>query len=342
MPRRPKPAPPALWLVTFLALAVIVAAVFVVRGRLATTPATSFGANPANYSDIELPLDPGVIVDGWPQQAGDATRLYDLAADVYGTSLLTRRPYDDFLRQSVRRPADPGELSLLQHIIEAGRHSSAAPFADEPESLINYQRDLPKLDALYALGQVAIKQAGLLAGRNHPGDASEARRLYEAAFTLGVHLFQERLVHREMEYGYRLIGQSMGGLTALARKHEDAARANRIGERRDRFTAYVNTGLEPVWEKISAINIVERKDDAADLHFGDVLAIAQSDAADPMWRTEAILRLGKARHDAARSTDRAAAQGALEQLAANLTDPRLKLACEKALALTASERMNAR
>ena len=333
---------PAGWIfATLLALAIISFLVAVDRsGRM--TPMTAFGADPANYGTVVLPVDPATVVDNWPTAAGDATRLYDLAANGYSVTLATRRPYDDFLRDGVRGPALPGDLPLLQHLVEAARYGQAAPLAAEAESLVGYDRSPAKLDALYALGQAALKQAGLLAGRNHPGDAQEARRLYEAAFILGVHLYQERLVHRELEYGYRLISQSLGGLLALAKKQQEAARAVRLSERRDRFTEYVNGSLQPVWEKISAINDVARSDDVADVHIGDVVAIAGSEQADPLWRTEAILRLGKARHDATRRGDREGAQRELEHLARTLTDPRLKRAAQQALELTAAQRMNAR
>ena len=322
-------------------MAAVLLAAWLVRGRGRVTPMTSFGADAGNYSAVEPLLDPAAIVDGWPQRDEDASHLYDLIAQTYAAGVLTRRAYDDFLRDSVRRPANPGDLPLVAHLVEAGRHANATLFADELPTLINYDREIPRLDGLYAVGQCAIKQAGLVAARGHPGDAAEAQRLYEAAFILGVRLSEERIVHREMEYGYRLIGQSLGGLVALAKKQEAAERASHLGAQRERFIGYVNTKIEPVWEKLSAINIVERPGDLADLHFGDVLAIAQSEQADPMWRTEAILRLGKGRYDASVAADRATAQEALEDMK-SLDDPQLKLAVEQALALTQAGRRNAR
>ena len=207
-----------------------------------------------------------------------------------------------------------------------------------------FERELARINerlAVIAAEVLPIKQAGLVAGRGHPGDAAEARRLYEAAFILGARLCEERIVHRQMEYGYRLIGQSLGGLVALAKKQQEADRAAELSDARATFTAYVSSKIESVWEKLAAINIVGRSDDLADQHVGDVLAIAQSEAADAMWRLEAILRLGKGRHDASSAADRAAAQEVLEGLR-SVDDPLLKLAVEQALALTQAERMNAR
>ena len=329
------------WAIGITLMAAVLLAAWLIRGRGRVTPMTSFGANAANYSGIQLPLDPAAVVDGWPQQQEDASHLYDLIAETYSAGVLTRRAYDDFLRDSVRRPANPGDLPLVAHLVEAGRQSTATLFADEPETLINYDRDLPRLDGLYVVGQCAIKQAGLVAGRGHPGDAAEARRLYEAALILGVRLCEERIVHRELEHGYRLIGQSLGGLVALAKKQDEVERAARLADERDRFSAYVNAKIQPVWDKLSAINILERSDDLADRHFGDVLAIAQREAADPLWRLEAILRLGKGRHDASSAADRSAAHEVLEGLK-SIDDPHLKLAVEQAMSLSAAERMNAR
>lgn len=341
LPREAWGSPGGWALAATLALAIVAFVVAVDRsGRM--TPMTSFGASASNYGPILIPVDPPTVVDGWPSLPGDATRLYDLAITGYTASLSARRPYDDFLRETRGRPALPGELPLLQHLLEAARHAEAAPMARDAEMLIGYDRAPARLDAIYTLGQACLKQAGLLAGRNHPGDALEARRLYEGAFILGFHLFEERIVHREMEYGYRLVSQSLGGLVALAKKQNDAARAARVGAARDRFNDYVNGSLEPVWDKISAINDVARDDDTADVYIGDVVAIASSEAADPLWRTEAILRLGKARHDATRRGDREGAQRELEHFAKALPDGRLKLAAQAALELTAAERMNAR
>lgn len=329
------------WATGIILLGMVLIAAWLIRGRGRVTPITDFGRNITNYSTIAPPLDAATVVDGWPQQDADASHLYELIGETYGAGVLTRRAYDDFLRESVRRPATPGDLPLVAQLIEAGRHARATLFAAEAKALINYERELPELDGLYTVGQCAIKQAGLLAGRGHPGDVAEAQRLYESAFVLGMRLCQERIVHRELEYGYRLVGQALGGLVALARKQEQAERASRLSDQRAEFTIYINTHIQPVWEKLSAINIVDRPGDLSDLHFGDVLAIAQSDRADPMWRIEAILRLGKGRHDASSSADRAAAQETLEDMV-SIQDPRLKLAVEKALSLTAAQRMNAR
>ena len=333
---------PTGWILATLLVAGIGAGLVSLHRHGAPTTMTAFGADAANYGTIALPIDPGVVVPGWPHEAGDATEQYRLAADAYTTSLLARRPYEDFLRESVRAPAGPGALPLLQHLLTGARRERATLLGGDPSALVNYDQHLPRLDALYALGQVAMKQAGLLAARNSAGDLAEARRLYEAAFILGVHLFDERIVHREMEYGYRVISQSLGGLIALAKKEGHDDRAAILAERRTRFGDYVNGRLQPVWDKISAINVVRRDDDTADVHIGDIFAIAQSEAADPLWRLEAILRLGKARHDASREADRAAAERHLRHLDATLTDPRLQLAIEQAMALTQAQRMHAR
>lgn len=344
MPRRRRKGREILvaWGIGLALMLGIVVAAYVIRGGGNPTPATAFGQDLANFGAIELPFGPAAVIDGWPQRAGDGSHLYRLIAETYSANTLTRREYDDFLRDSGRAPARPGELPLLVQLVEAGRHSSATLLAEEPAALINYGRSLPQLDGLYAVAQCALKQAGLVAARGHPGDAAEARRLYEAALVLGLRLCEERIVHRELEYGYRLASQAMGGLTALAKQQQEAERAGKLSDQRQQFVDFVNTRIEPVWEKLSAINLVERAGDKADMHFGDVLAIAQSENADAMWRVEAILRLGKSRHDASRASDREAAEGALRKFASGASDARISLAAEQALKLAQAQRMNAR
>ena len=155
-------------------------------------------------------------------------------------------------------------------------------------------------------------------------------------------LYQERVVYRELQLGYRLAGQSLGGLVALAKKRGDAGRAAELAEQSDAFRAYVNGRLEPAWSALAAIDDVARGDDAADVHAGDVAFVAANESADPMWRTEAILRLGKNRLAAARLGDRAGAARTLRALARSVSDPRLKLAVAQAQKLTEPQRLNAR
>ena len=325
------------------------AAIFVVCGALlmtlanagAATATTALGRDSANYGPIEMPLDLAELLPTLPADQPDAASLYRDAADELADDSSLLRQYERFA-ESAARPASDGDLPLLQTLVDAAATRPTAIFADEPATLVNYDRSLPRLEALYAVGNAAARQAGLLAARDEPGDAERARELYQAALALGAQLYRERVVHREMEFGYRLVGQSLGGLAALAQKSGDAARAAELRTAREAFSGYVNGRLSPVWDAISAINDYERDDDLADVHAGDVAAIAASESADPMWRVEATLRLGKLRHDASRRGDALAAERLIERLREEADEPRLSLAADAASELTATGLLNAR
>ena len=336
------------WTSAALACGVAGVLLLVLHSAGSMTPPTAFGRDAANFGPIALPIDAGDVAGDVrasnADAAGDVGAIYRNAAAAMAGDAGVGRRYEDFA-EAAAAPAAEGDLPLLDRLLaalDAQAGTEVSIFADDPASLVNYDRSLPKLEALYTLGRTAVRQAGLLARRNEPGDAAAARRLYESAFALGVRLFQERIVHREMELGYRLVSQSTGGLAALAQKAGDAPRAAVLRKSLEAFKAYVNGRLEPTWAVLGSINDTERDDDAADVHPGDVALIAADARADPMWRAEAILRLGKYRVDATRRGDRAGADRLVTELSRTLAEPRLKLAATQAAALTRSQRLNAR
>ena len=336
------------WTSAGLLVAVVAALLAVLHRTNAMTPPTAFGRDPANYAAVALPLDAtrvaGQVRPGNADATADAGAIYRAAADAYLADPRAGRTYEDFA-EAADKPAPPGALPLVQTLVDAldaRAGTDVKVFGSDPASLVNYDRALPRLEALFALGRAAQRQASLLAARGGPGDLDASRQLFAAAFALGVRLYQERVVYRELQLGYRLAGQSLGGLVALAKKRGDAGRAAELAEQSDAFRAYVNGRLEPAWSALAAIDDVARGDDAADVHAGDVAFVAANESADPMWRTEAILRLGKNRLAAARLGDRAGATRTLRALARSVSDPRLKLAVAQAQKLTEPQRLNAR
>lgn len=304
-------------------------------------PTTPFGRDASRYGPIELPVDPSVVLDKPAQASGDEG-LYRQAGEAVSAGIAARRPYDDFLRSKAVAPARLPALPLLDLLVEATTPEPRSIFGDRPGDLINYERDQPVLEGLGLLGEAAMKKAGILARSAEPGDRERALALYEASLALGVQLYRERLIHRELEWGYRLIGQSLGGMVALARLRGDPVRADELASVRRQFMDYMNTTIAPVWEKLGAIDSPRRSDDLADTHAGDVAAIARNEQADPLWRTEAILRLGRHRLESTDAQRRGGARGVLESLAGRVEDPRHVLAVEAALGLREQDLLNAR
>lgn len=332
------------WTIAAVVGTVIVGIVIALGKAGSMTQPTALGRDPSRWSTIEQPTDPAVVLDG-EEGSADAGATYLDIADAYLASYAARRPYDDLLRDDVITPAPADTLPLLDDLVTATGSTPATLFGDAPESLINYDRAPARLDALHAIGQAAIKQGSLLAARarnGEEGEADRARDLLRAAYALGLRLYEERLVHRELEYGYRLMSESLGTLAALAQVQGDAGRAAALRAEREQLVSYVRDTIGPVWEAIGTINDVRTTRDPADLHAGDVAVIATSDEAARLWRTEALLRLGKYRLDATRRGDRAGARRILRDALETLNDPTLRLAAETAASLTQVELQNAR
>ena len=317
--------------------------VFALAGAGAMTPPTELGRDPARWSTVAQPTDPAAVLADVEFVAGDAGRIYRQAADALVDNPTLRRRLEQFAKSPREPLSDTGPLDDL---VRATPYQNATIFADDPAELLNYDRSPARLDALFALGSAANAQASLLAGKSRAGgtsaDADRARELHRAAYALGRHLYEERVIHRELEYGYRLMGEALGGLAALAQVGGDEPRADELRQQRSLLTAAVRDEVAPVWAAIGTVNDVRNDRDPADLHVGDVATIAASDEADPMWRAEALLRLGKYRFDATRRADRLAADRQARAAAESVADPRLRPAAQAAAALTQDEVANAR
>ncbi len=318
-----------------LVAAVLGALVLAFASVGAMTSTTALGRDPSRWKSIEQPTNAEIVLANRTRDDGDAGPIYRAAGDAYLARLSARRPYDDFLENSRITVAPPGELPLLARLDEAANVSRATLYGESPGLLIRGEGETSNNDALYALGLAAVKQAALLATRwrteGSEADAREARALYEAAYALGLAMYEDRVIHREFEYGYRLMSEALGGLAALAEVSGDTARANELRRQRVALTDYIRNRTGPVWAAIGTINDLRSDDDAADIHPGDVAAIALSDEADPLWRVEAILRLGQYTRYGTRAADRAGAERILRELNDTVTDERYRIAVEHAL-----------
>ena len=318
-----------------LALAVVAGVAYVGNAR-AMTPPTALGRSPARWSQLRHPTVPHLVLDRAPA-AQDASEIYANVVDTFYARPAARRPYDDLVGDDVLEPARRGALPLVDELLRARDAGEARFFADRPDALIGGDGMNDALEALLVVGRATARQGTLLATRarqtESAEDLREATRHFEAAYTLGYHLFDERITHRQLEVGYRLMGEGLSGLVSLQRIREDQVRRAILSTQKESLAAYVRNTIAPVWSAIGTINDRSRSDDAADVHFGDVAAIAASDEADALWRVEAILRLGEYAADADRPADAAGARRLLERLAAEVADdPRLLAAIEAARA----------
>jgi hypothetical protein len=308
------------WITATAAGVVLLALTWTLASGGSMTQPTALGRDASKWSSVELPAEAVALADDVAIGEGDAGRTYDAILRTIDSNIEVRRALERYIdrRQTRAEPADDVLEPVFARFTDVTQTRGATLFADEPTAVINFDRQLPKLDRLSQLGRAATRHAGALVVA---GDEEQARELYEASLLLGVHLAEERLVHRQWQYGIRLIGDALGGLRGLAVRSEDSGRAAKLKQASDALSAYVRDTTTPVWNAIGTANNAAATDRRAETHFGDVAAIAQSPEADPMWRTEALLRLGKYRYGATRPADRSAAERILERLGDEVDGP---------------------
>ena len=302
------------------------------------TPPTELGASPARWDMIELPPSLADVLGRGGEADGQA--FLDAAEDFLNIQS-TQRAIEALAEPGNTAAPVPADVPLLDRIVDASGPRPTKLFAGQPEILVNHDRTLPQLEALSTIGRAAVRQASFYAARgvreDDDDDLQRAAELYEATFSLGRSLAAERLVFRELQDGYRLMGDGIGGLAAIAKVRGDAARAARLTAIGDDLKRFVDEEVTPVWEAIGSPDTALETDTRAARHAGDVLAIASSDVADSMWRTNAVLRLGVAQHTAPRRADRARAALIVERLAESAAEPNVRRAAESSRDLEADD-----
>ena len=241
----------------------------------ATSPPTAIATAPDAFAPIALPIDPRTLVPA--TELGDAKPLYRKAVDAY---LADVSLYEKFIRDRDR--AQIPKLSAVESILAATHLRNRAIFADVPDTVVVYNEST-HVQALKQVGMAAIN-AGLLVEKR---EGPRATKLYEAAFSLGAAMYEERLTYRELDAGIQLMSTAGACLADQARKlnrADDQARYTRfIDAQRD----YTKSHVLPIFEAIYTMN--ETK---LGRHNGDVFAFAKQNT-ERMWRVEAILKMGR-------------------------------------------------
>jgi hypothetical protein len=300
------------WTISLLLVVLTAAAVHWVDQSARTISApTAFAADPNNAPAIVLPVSPSTLLD--MSDPADAAAIYRGAIDDY-----QQQPniYDRFALDGRLRDVD--SVPAVDSLTAATHSASAKIFAAHPAQIINYNSDNPNLVALKTLAACAIRVGQLI----DKDQLQRAMQLYEAAFSLGAKLYQERLTYAELDAGLTMMAQSatLIGIGDLSR----ADAAKRFNGARSQF---VTAQLQPTLRIISSIdqNVLEQ-------HAGDVFYFAKQ-AGDRMWRVEAILKVGRYRFNAGRVGDQRAAEDLLQQLSGD-PDPVIRIAADAAKNLT--------
>jgi hypothetical protein len=257
-----------------------------------------------------LPTDPGQLVaDGTEEcNAGD---LYRQAMDDYKANA---QQYEKVLRiqgPPFREAAQ--QLKGVQAVLQAAKCSRMALYASNPKEVANYDRARPGLDAIQKIGQIMNRLAASLAKE----DPKRAQEYAEALFLLGRRLYEERVVFLEYTVGVDLMANAANTM-AKQTLADDKARAEKMAGFAKDVQSYTGDNLTELWTKISQI---EETGKMLPLP-GDIFDVATNPNVDPMWRTEAALKLGRMRWmRSVTAADQKGANRTLKQLADDPSAP---------------------
>jgi hypothetical protein len=266
---------------------------------------------PTHTATVSVALSPVVLSSA----AGELLTTPDDcdAGDAYRRAITEyqkdQKSYDDF-RQHVSLQ-NLWSVPAIGAIANAAHCSRAKIFQAEPMELINFEVDHPSIEACKTLGNSTIA-VGLLYKASK--DFDQSRRFLDGAFSLGHKLFLERLTFEEMGAGVGLMQGAARAIESLAKEKGDAGLADTAG----RFLKDTDAAVTR-W--IDCYKIVGGVDENfVGAYTGDIFQIARSDAADPMWRVEAIKHLGHYQYNAISQMDEKQARRVLQKMAA---DPKL-------------------
>jgi hypothetical protein len=285
-------------------------------GNVALNLATS----PQKLEPLALPFNPQSILPSMTDSASPAA-IYAEAIEYYKAN-----------PEAYRTPElNDGKVQKgFDALLRARNCRPSTVFAGKLDKLIGYKvgdnDPYEDIEALFAVGKAASNAAL----RASPSDSADALALAEAVFSLGVKLFDERLRFREMDAGAELIGDGAYLIGKL-----DPARASAVAPVKDGMKKLLSERAFPVWTVISSIdpNVVGRTG-------GDVFYLAKH-SKERLWRIEAILKLGRLKHDqgeGGRGADGRAAVIAVRKMANDASlDPALRTAAQRANDLTVEQ-----
>jgi hypothetical protein len=240
------------------------------------------GRNASKHT-ISMPVDPAAIAT-YMTEKFDPAPLYQDAIAAYQAD---PEAYDGHDR--IKATDDPRLAKLgkgVELLAKAALSSQHTVFAGRPRDVINYDPDRPQINALRRLGKATI-YLGLL--HNREKNTEEAKRLYEAAYALGVKLYHERLSWEEFDAGLELLGDSGQALSRLGEATAQPDLVSVYGTlNRNRMELY-DQRVKPLHHAIKALNP----------YTADMIAIA-FDGGDFLWRIEATLALGRCKFSASR------------------------------------------
>lgn len=259
----------------------------------------------AKYYKMELPVQPRELAT-WMTEPRSSTEIYKKMLAEYEQNADV---YDHYVKSGKLDPDLPKVQKAIDLLIEAANCKDGGVFVDNPERLINYENEKSALRGnIKTLGQVALKVARQHEVKKEP-DKEKAKAIYKAMWSLGVKLYEERLVFAEWYEARQLltIGKYLGPMMG-----------EEYNKRFEAFEEQILPFYKKYIEAVQRYMFVLDPDGTRYPQFitwaGDMAAMAER-GGDRMWRVEGALALGRAKYVGATPGDRAGALKTLESLA---------------------------
>ncbi len=236
----------------------------------------------ANLTDpIRLPVLPDEVLPGIMTEDRDAGDAYWQAIQLY---LADAKAYKTFDFKNVGKASEIKPVGL---ILKATGAKRASIFINRPQILVNYKFPWPEMDAASRLGQLVNSIGHYYVVSKTNADETQAKRYLHAGFSLGTKLYEERVIESEMISGIQLMRGAADSLRELAKRKGDAAAEQALLRFGNETNNYYTTKIQKLYQKVGATGVTDLR-----VYAGDVFALATKNP-DRMWRTEALLKIGR-------------------------------------------------
>ncbi len=234
----------------------------------------------------------------------------------------------DFLSKSTQKldpasiPAPPAELAGIKLLKDATKFQNGRLFSGDASKygeIINYQTNKQSLEDL---GQVVNCTWHMGKWHKAKGEDAEAKACFQAIFSLGVKVYDERLLLEECDKGLGFINMGAGELASLDPSQKQALTSYSESEH-----AFYDKRVKPIQKVTHTVNA----------NAGDLIEFAKH-GGDRMWRIEGLLALGRVKFTADRVGDQKSAIRVLKAISNDVTEePTIHFAAKLAADLTVEE-----
>jgi hypothetical protein len=255
---------------------------------------------------------------------GDAGKIYrDAIKEVAASRSAYERFHDESWTEVTHTPAKLAELEkklkAVALILKARECKSGPIFGSNPTQLINYSNAEESLDDLRVAGETCTK-LGTFYGLGEHRNPEKSFKLFEAAFLLGMQLYNERLTDRELQAGHTVLAEAAGWLGLYYKNDKkDPSRGSAIRGFVEAEREYTNK-LAEAWHVLNYFDEEkpagpQKQQRPMSEYAGDIFKIAQSSEADPMFRVEALLHMGRYQYNCLTRGDQIYARKLLKKMA---------------------------